>query len=213
MNRLPAPAKPALLGLAALAATALAYVFADQPLARLAFAHFHNARQPFVLMTRIVDFLDLFALAGLIWALQISWRGAAIGPASEKILRLSLAVLAALGAKELLKLAFGRTWPETFTCGNPSFIGDGTFGFFPFHGGAGWAAFPSGHETVAAAFAAALWVLAPRLRPLAPLLALLVGIGLLGADYHWLSDILAGALLGVSIGLLVARVKLSRAPS
>jgi membrane-associated phospholipid phosphatase len=119
-----------------------------------------------------------------------------------------LALFVALGVKELLKLAFGRTWPETWTGGNPSFIRDGAFGFSPFHGGAGWASFPSGHETLTCAVAACLWVLVPRLRPLYVLVVLIVAIGLLVADYHWLSDILAGALVGALIGVFFARLEL-----
>ena len=30
--------------------------------------------------------------------------------------------------------------------------------------------------------------------------------GLLGADYHWLSDILAGAILGGTIGVAAGRI-------
>jgi hypothetical protein len=44
-----------------------------------------------------------------------------------------------------LKYAFGRTWPVTWIENNPSLIQNGAFGFNPFHGGLGFAAFPSGH--------------------------------------------------------------------
>jgi hypothetical protein len=37
-------------------------------------------------------------------------------------------------------------------------------------------------------------------------LVLAVVIGLLGADYHWLSDIMAGAVLGGATGAAAARV-------
>ena len=37
-------------------------------------------------------------------------------------------------------------------------------------------------------------------------LALAVAIGLLGANYHWLSDILAGAIVGVTAGVVAAKV-------
>ena len=45
----------------------------------------------------------------------------------------SLAVADAV--KDQLKFAFGRTWPETWVRNNPSFIRDGVYGFYPFHGG------------------------------------------------------------------------------
>ena len=117
-------------------------------------------------------------------------------------LRAALAVFVAIGAKDMLKIAFGRTWPETFTCGNPSFIRDAAYGFAPFHGGQGWASFPSGHDMVVFAAAGCLWVLLPRLRTLYVLAAVLVSVGLLVADFHWLSDIWpAGCSAGSSDGL------------
>jgi membrane-associated phospholipid phosphatase len=110
--------------------------------------------------------------------------------------------------KEELKWAFGRTWPETWirASPNPSYFGNGTYGFFPFHGGQGYASFPSGHTTAITAFAGAVWILWPKLRWLALALALAVAIGLLGADYHWLSDIIAGAIVGGSTGIAAARL-------
>jgi membrane-associated phospholipid phosphatase len=38
-----------------------------------------------------------------------------------------------------------------------------------------------------------------------------MAIGLLGADYHWFSDVLAGGLLGWIIGLFVAKLELPKA--
>jgi membrane-associated phospholipid phosphatase len=198
------------LGAAVALAVPAAYVLADRPIASFMFQHAHDSRGPFVALTHLDDVLEFLAMCGLAWSLWISGTSSAFGDRGRIVLRASLALLAAMGVKELLKLAFGRTWPETFTCGNPSFIRDAAFGFTPFHGGAGWGAFPSGHETVACAVAGCLWVLVPRLRPLWAALAFLVGLGLLVADYHWLSDILAGGLVGWMIGAFVAKVDLSR---
>ena len=60
--------------------------------------------------------------------------------------------------KNGLKFVFGRTWPETWVNNNPSFIRDGVYGFNWFHGGAGYASFPSGHMSVTCALAAVLWI-------------------------------------------------------
>jgi membrane-associated phospholipid phosphatase len=197
-----------LLAFAALAAIPLSIAFLDRPIARFMFEHLHQQRGPFVLMTRLVDVVELAASLLLLWSLWNFWRGGRLGGFAEAALRWSLAVFATLGVKELLKLAFGRTWPETFTCGNPSFIRDAAFGFTPFHGGQGWASFPSGHTAVICAAAACLWAMAPRGRPLWVAAAMAVSIGLLAADYHWLSDIFGGALVGWTLGLLLARVDL-----
>src|SRR5262249_4160856 len=89
-----------------------------------------------------------------------------------------------------------RTWVRD----NPSFIRDGVFGFNPFHGGPGFAAFPSGHTAAICAVMAVLWMCCPRFRLLYALAIAAVAIGLVGADFHFLGDVIAGAFLGISTG-------------
>lgn len=197
--------------LAFVLATLLAIAFLDRPLASFAFQNFHNSRGPFVAATHLVDGLELAAMFGLAWTAWVLGCDRDLSPRGLIALRATLALLLAIGVKELLKYAFGRTWPETWTCGNPSFIRDGAFGFTPFHGGAGWGSFPSGHETLVCAVAGCLWVLTPSLRPLCVVAVLAVAIGLLGADYHWFSDVLAGGLVGWMVGLFAARLELPKA--
>ena len=198
------------LALAALAAIPLFVAFADRPIAFFMFQHMHDRRAPFVLLTRLVDVVEVAASVILLWSLWISARRGVFGSRGQIALRTALAVFVAIGAKDVLKIAFGRTWPETYTCGNPSFIRDAAYGFAPFHGGHGWASFPSGHDMVVCAAAGCLWVLLPRLRLLSVLAAVMVSAGLLVADFHWLSDILAGALFGWMIGRFTARVALTK---
>lgn len=119
------------------------------------------------------------------------------------VLILDAACLAvAIAVKDQLKFAFGRTWPETWVRNNPSFIQDGVYGFFPFHGGPGFASFPSGHTTVTCAILSVFWICYPRYRVLYALLMLMVAGGLVGANFHFLSDVIAGAFLGISVGWL-----------
>src|SRR5580658_10495109 len=84
----------------------------------------------------------LLGLAGL--AALAGWRP---GHWARIVIACCIAVLVAINLKDQLKYAFGRTWPETWVNDNPSWIGNGTYGFWPFHKGAGWASFPSGHMT------------------------------------------------------------------
>ena len=194
-----------------LAAIPLSIALFDRPLALWSHAQFHEIRQTFHTLTRLIEGIELFAMAGLICCGALFAFGRRMTGRTAALLRVSLAVLTAIGVKDLSKLAFGRTWPETWTNGNPSFITDHAYYFAPFHGGIGWSAFPSGHQTVMAAFCSALWVLAPRLRGLWMALLVVVAVGLIGADEHWLSDVLAGGLAGWLIGAFVAKAELPKA--
>jgi membrane-associated phospholipid phosphatase len=115
-------------------------------------------------------------------------------------LRCGLAIIAGSALKDALKFLFGRTWPERWLQGNPSYIADGVYGFWPMHGSAGYEAFPSGHTTVGVAALTLVWLRWPRLR----LLCTLAGTGLIallvGGDFHWLSDTIAGGFLGATVG-------------
>jgi membrane-associated phospholipid phosphatase len=113
---------------------------------------------------------------------------------------MALAATIAVAIKDLLKEAFGRTWPETWSHGNPSLIHDGIYGFSPFHGGEGWSSFPSGHTAAIAAVAGVLWWRLPDLRWLWGLLVGLTAFGLVAGNIHFLGDVMAGGLLGFLCG-------------
>ena len=115
----------------------------------------------------------------------------------------SISVIVAETIKNWLKYAFGRTWPDTWIDNNPSFLHDGVYGFNFFHGGQGYASFPSGHTTVTCAVISVLWMAYPKLWPLYVLAVLAVVIGLIGADYHFFSDIIAGGFLGTTVGWML----------
>ncbi len=190
-----------------LALVPLAYFFADRQLAEALRPYFAGDRL-FPWLTHLVDPLGPIASIGVaIVAARALARGS-LTPAESAILRVSCAILIAWALKEQLKWAFGRTWPETYIkcCPNPSYFGNGTYGFFPFQGGQAYASFPSGHTAAMSALAGAVWFLWPKLRWLGVVLVMTVVIGLLGADYHWLSDILAGAILGGATGAAAARI-------
>lgn len=191
-------------GTAACAAVlAATIVWVDRPLALFVHAHFYGSRL-FPALAAPGEIAPPLAGAWLAIAGCAAVAGWRPGPLARAALTAAVAVLVASALKEQLKFAFGRTWPETWAGYNPSFIRDGAFGFSPFHGGIGWSAFPSGHTTVVAAPAAAVWRRLPWLRWPAAGIVATVGIGLLAADLHWLSDILAGGVLGAVVGRGVA---------
>lgn len=118
----------------------------------------------------------------------------------------SLSVIATEVAKDQLKFLFGRTWPESWTGSNPSFIRDGVYGFNFLQGGGSYQSFPSGHMAAVCAILSVLWLWYPRLKVLWTIVGIVVGAGLVGANYHFLSDVVAGAFLGISAGWLVQSI-------
>lgn len=188
------------LGLAGTAAaTTSAYLWLDRPIALTAHTY-HAYQASFAPFTYVPEPMAaagciVFLAAGL-WVLA----GRRLAPWATVALLSSMSVLLTEIIKSELKFVFGRTWPETFVQNNPSFIRDGAFGFNFFHGGAGYGSFPSGHTAAICALVSVLWIMAPKGRPLYVLAVLAVVIGLIGADYHFLSDIIAGGFVGTTIG-------------
>ncbi len=209
------PAASALLaGLSCLLSVGFSIAFLDRGIATWSHEHLRGIRA-FVWLTWIAEpILSLAAagLAGLGIARLLGRRPGAWGW-GRPFLACCLATLLASVLKTQLKYCFGRTWPETWIHGNPSWIAQGVFTFQPFHGGAGWASFPSGHMSVAAASMSVLFLSFPRFRWLWISVVVLVAIGLLGADFHWLSDILAGGFLGTLCGWGMVRLLAQNHPN
>jgi membrane-associated phospholipid phosphatase len=109
--------------------------------------------------------------------------------------------------KDIFKVIFGRYWPATFVCNNPSLVSNHVYGFQWFKSGSAYASFPSGHTTFIFSFSISMWFLFPKLRWLWFLLAFLVVVGQIGMYYHFLSDVIAGALLGSLVGFYIIRRK------
>jgi len=190
---------------ATVAAILICYFVIDRPFSLFAHTYLRPARAYFEL-----DFFDLLSLipepitpiaAVILVALGIrALAGFALSRPFAVALVWSVTALCTTFINRQLKFAFGRTWPETWTGNNPSFIENGVYGFFPFHGGAGYAAFPSGHMASICAAATILWLCYPRWQPVYLFVVALVLVGLLGANYHFLSDIIAGIFVGISAG-------------
>ncbi|HTI00194.1 MAG TPA: phosphatase PAP2 family protein [Acidisoma sp.] len=175
------------------------YFFLDRPVAFLMHRLFHRSLffVPLIGPAQLALSLAPPALAVATIAGGMGWRPDRRGWTG---IICALAVTIAIAFKNELKYLFGRVWPETWTNKNPSLIHDGVYGFFPMHGGDGWASFPSGHTAAIGAVAGVLWWRAPELRWLWALLILMTAVGLLGGNYHFLADIIAGGYLGFGIG-------------
>jgi membrane-associated phospholipid phosphatase len=102
--------------------------------------------------------------------------------------------------RESLSWVFGRDWPETWIDDNPSLIRDGAYGFHPFHGSSAYGSFPSGHTARTLAVAAVVWIAYPRWRVACVLGSAAVATGLIGMNYHFVGDVIAGGFIGGIVG-------------
>jgi membrane-associated phospholipid phosphatase len=174
----------------------------DRPIALLAYEWFgryralqHLAETPSFFGPLIVL---LFAVLLMRW--MLARRFGAIDIVANVCL-VTLAVGEPLRA--WLKFIFGRTWPAY---GEPSFIFEGAYGFHPFHGGPDFGSFPSGHAIAVYAVAAILWTYWPMHRALYAIGVAAISVVLLAGDFHFLSDVIAGAFIGVSLSALVVNM-------
>jgi membrane-associated phospholipid phosphatase len=101
--------------------------------------------------------------------------------------------------RESLGYCLGRTWPDTWVEDNPSLIRDGAFGFHPLHGGQGYMSCPSGHTARTVALIAPFRVAWHRWRWALALAPAAVAVGLVGMNYHFVGDVVAGGLVGAYV--------------
>ena len=95
----------------------------------------------------------------------------------------------------LLKMGFGRWRPEQLLAGH--------FEFFQIKSKCH--SFPSGHTADAAAVAAVLWFVYPRLRPLYVGWVVVMAAARIGAAQHFLADAVTGAACGILCARVVGR--------
>lgn len=200
----------ALLACAAL--VALCYFFIDRPVAF--FVHDHDLRRfevlkQFTFLPELVPNWSPVALALLM--IRLAW-----GPLHRcewVLLAAIISMLVAEQCRESLKILFGRYWPETWVDNNPSLIRDDAYGFHPCWTRASltqhsewYNSFPSGHTARSVGFAAVFWVAYPRWRWLSALVVAVVIAGLIGNNYHFVGDTVAGGFVGGIVGAYTSRL-------
>ena len=175
----------------------------DAPLAIFLHAHKPDSTAWLLAFTHIPNVLVLASVLTLLLApLRAAWRRP-LTRVERTALAMALSLAVAAFLKEALKYVFGRAWPETWTHGNPSLIHDHVYGFFWLQRSAGFHSFPSGHATLTSAAMLPWWERHRWARIPAALICLLVTVGLLGLNYHFLGDIVAGAALGSACAVYI----------
>jgi membrane-associated phospholipid phosphatase len=193
------------------------YWLVDRPFAFFVFSKLASWKGVFSVLGDIGDVAVPAAISMAVATcigIHFHWKP---GYVSCTLILAAIACLCALEVTDVLKVGFGRAWPETWMNGNPSLIGDGVYGFFPFRG-SDFTSFPSGQATAIAAPICVLWSRLPRWRPLYGAVVAVTAAGLLGADYHFVSDVIGGILVGscvsaailMLIGVLVEAVPADR---
>jgi len=184
---------PATLSLGAALAILGSIRFLDREIA-VGVWHLLSSHQTLHVATaNIPDLLLLLVCIGTL-AMYLAYRYLLREKGSAERLRFlqlaGMAVPAAYLLKAFLQFAFGRTYTRFWLAGGVPLQFDW------FHG-VGTGGFPSGHMTVFTAFGAAVWYVYPRCRRPIVLGLVLLGAALIVTDYHFLSDVIAGAYAGI----------------
>ena len=124
---------------------------------------------------------------------------------------MGVSILLTFVMKNDLKWIFSRDWPLTWTHNNLSWISNHAYGFQWFQGKLfqgvdATGSFPSGHTAVAFATLTPIGLMFRRAMPYCIVLATLEGLSMIAFDYHFLSDVLAGAIVGVICSLIARRI-------
>ena len=177
----------------------ICYFFVDRPVAF--FVHNQDLSRFTVLTWLTYLPMALNAIAPVIvFLVAIKLARVPLKRLERTLFAASISLMVALAFEYYLKFLFGRYWPETWIDNNPSLISDGAYGFHPFHFGAAYGSFPSGHTTRAFAVLSVFWIAYPNWRRLWAVLCSSVIIGLVGMNYHFVGDTVAGAFLGAVTG-------------
>ena len=185
-------------GLALIVATLLLAAVVDKPVALVSY-HFFGGSPVFRRFTNTPSFylLGLFAIPiAIVLRYVVGFSGR-----TDRVL---IQCAASLALTRLclapLKILFGRNWP---LFSHPSFIRDGAFGFNFFHRGESFSSFPSGHTAAACAIVGILWVAYPQYRFFYSCTVALLSLALILGDFHFVSDVIAGAFLGAVVAAFV----------
>jgi len=188
-----------------IAAVLICYFWIDRPVAVFVYRHHINTIQVFRWLTYPPpEIQNWSALALTVLIVRRTW-----GPFLrwQKVLLVAcLSLIVADDFRISLGDVFGRYWPETWTHDNPSLIGTGTYGFHPFQRGDDIGSFPSGHACRVLGFAGVWMIAVPGSRAIATVLCVPMLVSLVAMNYHFVSDVIAGSVLGGIVATYAAHL-------
>lgn len=197
-----------------IATVLVCYFWIDRPVAFFVYRHHINTIEVFRWLTYPPpEVQNWSALVVTILVVRRAW-----GPFLrwQKVLLVAcISLIVADDFRISLGDVFGRYWPETWTHDNPSLISTGTYGFHAFQRGDDIGSFPSGHACRILGFAAVWMIAIPRSRTVQIAVIVLCApmlVSLVAMNYHFVSDVIAGSVLGGIIATYaahLARLKMS----
>jgi membrane-associated phospholipid phosphatase len=171
------------------------YFFVDRPVAFFVHKHEISKLPGLVWLTYPPPLVQ--ALSPVVLALLVAFLAWKPWQHWQRVLFVAcVSLIVADQCRESLGDVCGRYWPETWHNNNPSLIGTDTYGFHPFQHGDDTGSFPSGHAARIAGFAGVSWLAVPRWRWLIVVLTVPMLIALVAMNYHFVSDVIAGGVLG-----------------
>jgi len=181
----------------------LCYFFVDRPVAFFVQEHGINRHELLKWLTYPPPYLEAWAPAVLVaLAARRAW-----GPFAQwerTLLAACVSLLVALQFKESLKFIFGRAWPDTWVHDNLSLIRNDHYGFHWLGGIPEYASFPSGHTTRVVSVVAVCWIAYPGGRWLGAAATTTIAVSLIGMNYHFVGDVIAGGFVGGLVGTWTA---------
>src|SRR5438874_9202030 len=187
-------------------AVLICYFWIDRPVAFFVYDHHINKIQVFRWLTYPPPEVQNWSALRLTilmvrraWGSFLRWK--------KTLFVACLSLIVADDFRNSLGDVFGPYWPETWTHDNPSLIGTGTYGFHPFQRGDDVGSFPSGHAARILAFATVWLIAMPRSRTVQVVVIILSAsmlVSLVAMNYHFVSDVIAGSVLGGIIAMYAA---------
>jgi membrane-associated phospholipid phosphatase len=188
-----------------IAAVLICYFWIDRPVTFFVYRHHINKFQVFRWLTypspEVQNWMPLVLTVLMVrraWGPLVHW---------QKVL--FVACVSAIVADQFrisLGDVCGRYWPETWSHDNPSLIGNGAYGFHPFQRGDDIGSFPSGHACRILGFATVWLIATPRSRIVAVILCAPMLVSLVAMNYHFVSDVIAGSVLGGIVATYAAHL-------
>ena len=188
-----------------LVAVAICYQWVDRPVAFFV----HDRQVEKILLFRWLTYPPPIVQTWSPLVLALAMVRRAWGPLADWQWALFVACLSLIVADEFrtsLGDLCGRYWPETWTNNNPSLIGNGVYGFHPFQAGDDRGSFPSGHAARILGFAGVWWIALPRGRVLYAIVCLPMLASLVAMNYHFVSDVIAGSVVGTVVARYASRL-------